>query len=109
MIALSTDLEKEIVRRLVDALHPVKIYLFGSHAHGKPDRHSDVDLLIVVRDTETPYRELTYRGHRSLSEMLIPVDLLVFTTAEVQKWSTVPCNIIHTVVQKGRLIYDSSN
>jgi hypothetical protein len=43
----------------------------------------------------------------SLSGMCIPVDLLVFNTAEMQKWSNVPCNIIHTVVQKGRLVYES--
>ena len=109
MIALSAEQEKEIVQRLVKALAPVKIYLFGSHAYGKPDRDSDVDFLIVVKDAETPYRELTFRGRLSLSGLGIPVDLLVFTTAEMEKWSKVPCNIIHTVVQKGRLIYESSN
>jgi predicted nucleotidyltransferase len=107
MKELKAEVEREIVKRLVRALGPVKIYLFGSHAYGKPDRDSDVDLLVVVRDTETPYRDLTLRGRLSLSGMCIPVDLLVFNTAEMQKWSNVPCNIIHTVVQKGRLVYES--
>jgi len=105
MIALSTDLEHEIVERLVKALHPLRIYLFGSHAYGTPDRHSDLDLLVVVPDTQTPRRELACRGRQSLWGMCIPVDLLVFTSSDVKKWADVPCNIIHTVTQKGRAIY----
>jgi len=40
--------------------------------------------------------------------MAIPVELHVCTEAEMEKWSKVPCNAIHTVAQKGRLIYAAS-
>lgn len=105
MIAFTAEQQKEIVRRLVDALHPLKIYLFGSHAYGTPRRDSDVDLMVVMHDFTIPYRELAFRGRRSLRGMGIPVELHVCTQAEMEKWSKVPCNTIHTVAQKGRLIY----
>ena len=107
MIALSADIEREIVERLVKALRPLRIYVFGSHAYGTPDRDSDLDLLLVVGDDETAKRDLACRGLSSLSGICIPVDLVVCTEAELMKWADVPCNIIHTVVNKGRVIYDS--
>lgn len=95
----------DIVDRLVKALDPVEIYLFGSNVGGSPDDHSDVDLLVVVDDAQASPRELARRGRRSLWGIGIPVDLLVCTTTEMGKWSQVPCNLIHTVAQEGQRVY----
>ena len=105
MQTLLPEMLNEVIRRLVDALHPLRIYLFGSHAYGTPDRGSDLDLMIVVPDVEESPRELARRGRRSLTGMGFPVDILVFTLSEVNKWANVRCNLVHTVIQKGRLIY----
>lgn len=105
METLATETLEEIIQRLVDALHPLEIYLFGSHAYGAPGRDSDLDLLVVVSDTDESPRELARRGRQSLSGMGFPVDIIVVTLSEMRKWSTVRCNIIHTVVQKGRRVY----
>jgi hypothetical protein len=105
MKELSPELLDEIVRRLVAALRPVGIYLFGSHAHGRPDHDSDIDLLVVVPDTEVPPRELARRGRRSLWGLCVPTDLIVCTESEMNKWSQVSCNLLHTVAQEGRPVY----
>ncbi len=44
----------EIVRRLVDGLNPEKIILFGSHAYVSPNENSDIDLLIVIPESDEP-------------------------------------------------------
>ena len=54
MDALPGEMVESIVRLLADALQPEAIYLFGSHAYGTPHRHSDIDLLILMGDTEEP-------------------------------------------------------
>src|SRR5947207_159704 len=36
---------RKYVRQLVEKFRPEKVILFGSHAYGKPDEGSDVDLL----------------------------------------------------------------
>jgi predicted nucleotidyltransferase len=105
MKALSPELLDEIVRRLVEALHPAEIRLFGSHAAGTPDKGSDVDLLVVVEDTDVSCRELARRGRRSLWGMCVPTDIIVCTAADMQKWSQVSCNLLRTVARKGRVVY----
>jgi len=35
------------LRVLVEQFQPEQVILFGSYAHGNPDEHSDVDLLVV--------------------------------------------------------------
>ena len=39
-----------MVQRLVDALHPLSIYLFGSRAEGRARPDSDFDLVVVLDD-----------------------------------------------------------
>ncbi len=109
MKEFSKELCDEIVNRLASTLHPVKIYLFGSCAYGTANQGSDIDLLVVVPDTQLSQRELARCGRRSLWGMRIPVDLIVCTASEMQKWSPINCNLIHTVVQKGQLIYEAGN
>ena len=106
---VSGELLAEIVRRLTDVLHPLEIHLFGSQAGGSADRDSDIDLLVVVPETETPPRELARRGRRSLWGTRVPVDIVVCTASEKEKWSRVACNLIHTVSQKGRRLYAAAS
>jgi uncharacterized protein len=109
MKQLSKQLLVQITERLRKSLDPQSIYLFGSHAAGCADKDSDIDLLIVVADTTTNSRELAYHGRNSLWGIKAPFDLIVCTKSELQKWSSVSCNPIHTAVTKGRLIYESQN
>ncbi len=39
---------KNLCRQIVENFNPQKIILFGSHAYGKPNADSDVDLLVVM-------------------------------------------------------------
>ena len=40
----------EISEAIKNAVHPERIYLFGSYAYGTPDKESDFDFYIVVSD-----------------------------------------------------------
>jgi predicted nucleotidyltransferase len=89
MSELSTELLKEMTKRLVESIQPEKIYLFGSHAAGSADRDSDFDLLIVVPDTHPSRHELALKGRASLRDFIIPMDLVVCTHSEIEKWQDV--------------------
>ena len=43
---------------LVNRFHPQQIILFGSYTYGEPDPGSDVDLLIVKENRESPLAEM---------------------------------------------------
>lgn len=101
----SQELIDEIVRRLVEALQPQEIYLFGSHAYGEPGRHSDLDFLVVVGDDAGDLHDLAGRGHSAMRGLRVGVDILVYHRGEMDKWSPVRCSLPHTVVKKGKRLY----
>ena len=39
---------RQFAREIVERFKPCKIILFGSHAYGKPNSRSDVDILVVM-------------------------------------------------------------
>ena len=65
----------------------VQVVLFGSVASGRAVPSSDADILVVVRDTETPLldRAVLYRDH--FTDIGVGVDLFVYTSAEVSDGS----------------------
>ena len=56
----------EITRRLVATYQPEQVVLFGSHAWGEPNENSDVDLLVVVAESNEPAYRRASAGYRSL-------------------------------------------
>ncbi|MEK7396962.1 MAG: nucleotidyltransferase domain-containing protein [Candidatus Poribacteria bacterium] len=104
---LDSNLLNEIVQRLVDALHPEKIYLFGSHAYGQPNDDSDVDLFIVVNDSDLPPRMKAVEGYRALSGILVPAEIKVATQSIFERRSHWLSSIERVVAEKGKLLYES--
>ncbi len=51
---VSDELLEEVRRRIVKAIRPEKIILFGSHAWGRPEEGSDIDLFVVVPPSDQP-------------------------------------------------------
>ena len=102
--APTTDRLRSAVNRLVAAAHPKQIILFGSHARGDADDHSDVDLLIVEAIVPDRYEEMI-RLNRVLAGLLLPVDLLVVSEHEFESRSTTPGTVEHTAFREGRVLY----
>ena len=64
----------------------LSIYLFGSYAHGMPDRSSDIDLMVVVRDGIDPLKVM--RGvSMGLMERSVPLDVLVDNVSDFTRLS----------------------
>jgi predicted nucleotidyltransferase len=94
----------EIVRRLVAALSPRAIYLFGSQLYGTPTRDSDIDIMVVV-DDPTPGVELHQRGYECLRGLGLPVELHICGSARFNSWAQVVGTLQREIKQKGRLLY----
>ena len=102
---ISQDLLNEVTGRLAAEFQPEQVWLFGSHAWGQPDEGSDLDLLVVVpQSEETPVRR-AQRAHRCLSEVDVAMDILVKTRAEVERFRHVRASLENLILNKGRLIY----
>ncbi len=105
MKTISKNLLDEITRRLVAELKPEKIILFGSHAWGQPNDDSDLDLLVIVAESNEPPTKRSTRAHRCLIGMGVPKDILVYTRAEVDRHSRVYASLISEVLERGRVLY----
>ncbi|MEI6785109.1 MAG: nucleotidyltransferase domain-containing protein [Verrucomicrobiota bacterium] len=71
------------LRVLLEQFRPEQVILFGSYACGQPNRHSDVDLLVVKELKQSPVREAAQilRAWRPIrwSGDSIPFELLIET------------------------------
>ena len=76
------DVIREMTRRFVEALHPVKIILFGSYAKDTYRDDSDYDFYIIMPDdTKMNMIDATTEAYCSLYGMKgrKPVDILMNT------------------------------
>jgi predicted nucleotidyltransferase len=92
------------VQTLVEAANPVRIILFGSHARGDARDDSDVDLLVIEERVEDRAKEMV-RLRRALRPLRIPVDVLVYSTADVARWGDQPGSALYWALREGRVVY----
>ena len=101
---LDNELLDSITEKIVQAIHPCQIILFGSHARNEAGLHSDIDLLIVQEsDLSRPQRYAQVR--RLFWGMGIPMDILVYTPEEYARYQSVPGSFTHTVAHEGKVLY----
>lgn len=101
---LSEETINDIVRRLVSALSPRAIYLFGSHARGVPHQDSDVDVMVILEEQRATV-EHHQLGYSCLRGTGMPVELHVCTSKRFERFADVIGSIEREVHRKGVLIY----
>ncbi|MCP4268626.1 MAG: nucleotidyltransferase domain-containing protein [Candidatus Brocadiaceae bacterium] len=104
-------IEKEIVNRIFMAEKISKIIVFGSYAYGRPSEDSDIDLLVVIDKDEYPrnYKEKSdnfLRISRAIRpiEKDIPIDLLVYTKSEFEKFVELGSLFSRKILSEGRVL-----
>ena len=95
----------EVVRRLVAAYRPERIYLFGSHARGESGPDSDLDFLVIVPDDAPPDRRRSRLAYEALRGTGIAADVLVWPHSYFESRRLVPASLSATVVKEGRLLH----
>jgi uncharacterized protein len=105
MKKIPEGLLEEIVERLKEGLHPDKIILFGSHAYGKPNDDSDIDLLIVLPESNEPSYRRASKAYSYLWGLTAPTELVVATQQEIERASRVPASLLNQAVQRGKVLY----
>ena len=94
----------DIVRRIVEIARPDRIILFGSAARGEMRPDSDIDLLVVKAD-------VGHRGHlaekiyMNLFDVPGPVDIIVVTPEDLERFRDRVGTIIKPALREGRDVY----
>ncbi len=96
----------DIVRRVVEIAAPERIVLFGSAARGEMGPHSDVDLLVVT-ETDDAHR-LTADIYGNLFGVGAPVDVVVASPKQVDRYRDTHALVIKPALREGRVVYDAA-
>ena len=105
MEPLSTELLSKIEQRLVAALEPEQIILFGSYAYGEPTEDSDIDLLVIVSRSDEPRYRRSRIAYKALRGIGVPKDILVMTRTEVDRKAELSSSLVSQALERGRVIY----
>jgi predicted nucleotidyltransferase len=95
----------DITNRLINEFRPENIFLFGSHVWGTPHKDSDLDLLVIVTDSNLSSTKRSSIAYRCLREIPYPLDILVKTRKEIEKFAQIPLSLEHQILHKGRCLY----
>lgn len=99
------DVLAEIVRRLVDAYEPERVYLFGSAARGEAGPDSDYDLLLVVPDDAAPEHRDPRRAYEVLWGVRASVDVIIWTRGTFDARAPARASLPATVLREGVLLH----
>ena len=105
MKQVTTELLEQITQKLVATLNPEQIILFGSHAYGEPNEDSDIDLLIIVSQSNEPRYRRSRLAYRALRGIGVPTDVIIMTREEVKRKVNVRSSLISRVIHDGRVLY----
>ncbi len=96
----------EVIGKIVTEYRPEKIILFGSYAHGTPNRDSDIDLLIIKKTTERPIdRRVAVSKIVSDPKLRIPIESIVLTPEEIKTRQEIGDQFIEEISTRGELLY----
>ena len=92
----------EVVRRLSEVYHPVRIYLFGSAARGDAGPDSDYDLMVILPDEAPQHLRRGNAGYRALRGT---ADVQVWPQGDFNRQLHLKASFPSTIVREGKLLY----
>ena len=107
-----------VLTNLVDSLKPsdpYKIVLFGSHANGTPNEHSDIDIMVILDNfhvsktyEERLNKKISIRNLVLDINRKIPLDILVYSREEFNIVKNYNNSFIDEIEESGRVIYEKA-
>lgn len=101
---LTEQQTQDLVARIVEAAHPVRIILFGSAARGTADANSDIDVLVVAQE-DAHRRQTAQAIYRHLFGSRLAVDVVVAKPSDLEKYGQSPSLIYREALRDGRDLY----
>ena len=98
------DILDEIVKRIIEIVHPRKIILFGSAARGEMGQNSDFDLLVIV-PSGMHRRRTAQKIYRNLIGVGFASDIIVITEDDIKQFKDNIGMVIRPALEEGRVLY----
>ncbi len=100
----SDSLVNKIVNKIVEAIAPDQIILFGSRALGKAQKESDVDLLLVYSGPKSK-REIKLKIYNLFPHPDFSMDLFVLSPEELNQQKKIANTLAREASERGVVCY----
>ena len=104
--ATETEALDEVISRLVAALDPLAIYLFGSRARGDARPDSDFDLMVVTRPEDGDAGFDYQRAYAPLLGRGIACDVLPVPEHDFNEDRDDPTSLCFEATHHGKIVYE---
>lgn len=94
----------ELVRQIVEAVHPLRIILFGSAARDEAGPESDLDLLVVMPEGTNHIGTLESL-HTQLRGLSFGVDIVIATPSQLSRYGDDIGFIYYDALREGKELY----
>ncbi|MBU0581351.1 MAG: nucleotidyltransferase domain-containing protein [Candidatus Margulisbacteria bacterium] len=110
-----TSFDKENISKLLledlKVINPYKAFIFGSYAYGKPQKDSDLDLLVVLNKDGYPKsfseKMINYRKVINVLDNInkkTALDLIVYTKSEWKRFIRLKSLFSKEIISRGKEI-----
>ena len=99
---------KEVTDIIVEEIQPEKVLLFGSYVSGTPDKHSDIDIIVVV-NKELEKKERTEDVVRlnmktAFPNLMFPKDFKMYSLKDYRRLKENKYSFLGNVLQNAKNI-----
>lgn len=105
-VATATEINR-LCEQIARGFRPHKIIVFGSHAYGKPQWDSDVDLLVIMPFKGTPHGQAI--KIRRQVEAPMALDLLVRTPQQITRRLAMGDSFMREILERGKVVYEADH
>jgi predicted nucleotidyltransferase len=96
--------EHKVAAKLLKGMQADEVWLFGSRARGDADVGSDLDLLVVVPDSEEARHDRSRRARLLVADVPESMDVAVVTRDEWRRQACVVNTLPYVASHEGRLL-----
>ena len=101
--AVDTSLLGQVRQRLVTLPGLIRLVAFGSRARGDARADSDLDLMVVLANKGS-LGDRAWEVRRRLLDILVPVDLIIYTPEEFEKVRRLKSSIAGIAEREGLIL-----
>ncbi len=98
---------QNLIYQIEEKFDPDKIILFGSHAYGKPNWESDIDLLVIMNFEGTARQQAAMILTKI--DYHFALDLLVRSANQISERIKNGDFFLRDVIEKGLVLYDRNS